>query len=137
MKTLFLLFLFILSCGTPRHYKTGDAIKNPSDSKLEKSKSIELSSKEESGLKSDSSELASDDSYITPPNRKKNSSAAGLKAGYADDNKQFGYYQSFLSKYSDIEHIKIDTSERMIIEVLDASNFPIHNADVKVYSNQN
>ncbi len=58
--------------------------------------------------------------------------ASGLKAGYSDDNAQFGYFVDFLKKFSDVEHYPYDISERLTIRVLDAAGKPVANAKVTI-----
>ncbi len=63
-------------------------------------------------------------------------SSSGLKAGYADDNKQFNYFLSFLKKYEkDVIHYPVDISERILIRVRDKDNHPVANAEVGIYDN--
>lgn len=58
--------------------------------------------------------------------------ASGLKAGYSDDNAQFGYFVDFLQKFSEVQHHAYDISERITIRVLDAAGKPVANAKVTV-----
>ncbi len=57
--------------------------------------------------------------------------ASGLKAGYADDNKQFNYFIDFLKKYH-VPHCSMPVDERIILRVRDKAGKSIPNADVKV-----
>ena len=59
-------------------------------------------------------------------------SASGLKAGFSDDNAQFGYFVDFLKKYGDVEHFIYDISERISIRVLDSAGKPVADASVVV-----
>lgn len=55
---------------------------------------------------------------------------SGLKAGFADDNKQFNYFLSFLDKYRNVKHYDLPITERIIISVTDSQGKPIPNAAV-------
>jgi len=59
-------------------------------------------------------------------------SSSGLKAGYSDDNAQFGYFVDFLDEYGDVEHYPYDISERITVRVLDSAGKPVANARVSV-----
>ncbi len=62
--------------------------------------------------------------------------ASGLKAGYADDNKQFNYFVKFLQKYgAHVPHYPLAIKERIWLNVVDAGNRPVLNAQVKVFEN--
>ncbi len=55
---------------------------------------------------------------------KKIPSASGLKAGFADDNKQYGFFLDFLKKFRNAAsrtaaHRHMDVSERIIINISD------------------
>jgi len=59
---------------------------------------------------------------------------SGLKAGFADDNKQFNYFVQFLSTYgARVDHIPIPIEERIIFKVRDGKGRSIPNAEVAVY----
>ena len=59
---------------------------------------------------------------------------SGLKAGYSDDNKQFGYFIRFLKEYNIANHLPLPVQERIIIKVVDVDNKSIPNTQVKVFS---
>ena len=64
-------------------------------------------------------------------------SASGLKAGYSDDNKQYGFFIDFLKKFKDrvrntIEQRNMDVSERLIINVTDKAGKSVPNAKVDI-----
>ncbi|MEK6796052.1 MAG: VWA domain-containing protein [Spirochaetota bacterium] len=59
-------------------------------------------------------------------------SASGLKAGYADDNKQFNYFIGFLEKYKHVRHFDIPVQERHILSIKDVNGRSIPNAQVTV-----
>jgi hypothetical protein len=61
-------------------------------------------------------------------------SVSGLKAGFADDNKQFNYFVKFLEQYKNTPHYPINIEERIILKVYDSKNKSIVNAKVDVYS---
>jgi len=60
--------------------------------------------------------------------------ASGLKAGYADDNKQFNYYLHFLKKFgSGVTHYTMNVNERIFLFVKDMNKKPVANADIRIY----
>ena len=62
---------------------------------------------------------------------------SGLKAGFADDNRQYNYFVDFLNKYaSRARHLPVDVSERIILKVVDSNRKPVLNARVKISSGQ-
>lgn len=62
----------------------------------------------------------------------KHVSASGLKAGYSDDNKQYGYFLDYLKKFNDVPHQPMDVSERIVLAVVDSEKRPVPNAGVVV-----
>ncbi len=59
---------------------------------------------------------------------------SGLKAGYADDNKQFNYFLNFLKKYEkQAPHYPLPVEERIWLRVLDVNRRPVNNAAVSVF----
>lgn len=66
------------------------------------------------------------------PSRPSPPSQSGLKAGFADDNKQYGYFIGFLEEYSSTPHLPLDVSERIIITVQDDAGKSIPNADIEI-----
>ena len=65
------------------------------------------------------------------------SSTSGLKAGFADDNRQFNYFISFLKKHDHVEHYSMNIQERIIFRVTDALGKSIPNATVRISSGSN
>lgn len=64
-------------------------------------------------------------------------SASGLKAGYADDNKQYNYFVNFLDKYAgDANHYPIDIGERICFKLTDKNGKSLPNADIEVYADK-
>ncbi len=59
-------------------------------------------------------------------------SVSGLKAGFADDNKQYGYFVDFLEEYSYAPHLQLPVGERIVLQVKDRDEKPIPNADVLI-----
>ncbi len=58
----------------------------------------------------------------------------GLKAGFADDNKQFNYFTGFLKEYAaGVAHIAIPVDERIILRVQDGAGKSLPNASVEVH----
>ena len=59
--------------------------------------------------------------------------ASGLKAGFADDNKQFNYFVQFIAEYGPaVNHIPIPVEERIILKVRDSEGNSIPNAGIRV-----
>jgi len=64
-------------------------------------------------------------------------SASGLKAGFADDNKQFNYFVDFLRKYApQVQHYPLPIEERIILKVKDKDDKSIANAGITIYDGQ-
>ena len=64
--------------------------------------------------------------------------ASGLKAGYADDNKQFNSFLSFLKKHeSQAPHYPLQIEERIILRIHDRADRPIANASVRILAGSN
>ena len=64
-------------------------------------------------------------------------STSGLKAGFADDNKQFNYFVSFLQKYENqARHYAIPIEERIILKVHDKNDKAVANAGIAIYDGQ-
>jgi Mg-chelatase subunit ChlD len=62
-------------------------------------------------------------------------SASGLKAGFADDNRQFNYFLQFLSQYGpQVQHLPIPIEERLLLRATDSEGKPLPNAAVEVYA---
>ena len=61
------------------------------------------------------------------------SGESGLRAGFADDNKQFNYFLGFLSEYaSAAPHIPIDVTERIILQVKDSKGKSLPNSNIAI-----
>lgn len=59
--------------------------------------------------------------------------ASGLKAGYADDNRQYNYFLQFLREYAGgVDHVPIPVEERIILRARDERGKPLGNAAVRV-----
>jgi Mg-chelatase subunit ChlD len=61
--------------------------------------------------------------------------SSGLRAGFADDNKQFNYFLEFLDTHKYVEHLVINIKERVIFQVKDEAGKSIPNARIDVYGN--
>ncbi|TAL35127.1 MAG: VWA domain-containing protein [Spirochaetes bacterium] len=62
---------------------------------------------------------------------------SGLKAGFADDNKQFNYFVNFLNKYAgEVSKYPLNIQERIIFRVKDSAGKPVANAHVEIYGNR-
>jgi Mg-chelatase subunit ChlD/TolB-like protein len=59
-------------------------------------------------------------------------SASGLKAAYADDNRQFNLFLEFLEAYKEVPHIAADVSERITLRVRDAEGLTLPDCTVKI-----
>ncbi len=58
----------------------------------------------------------------------------GLKAGYADDNRQYNYYLQFLREYAaQVAHVPIAVEERIVLRARDERGRPLGSAAVQVY----
>ena len=64
-------------------------------------------------------------------------SSSGLKAGFADDNRQYGYFVKFLEQYSQVPHFELKIQERITIEVKDVGGRAVANARVIVSDGEN
>ena len=61
-------------------------------------------------------------------------STSGLKAGFADDNRQYGYFVGFLEEFADVPHYELSVAERIVISVRDENNRPVANAVISILS---
>jgi Mg-chelatase subunit ChlD len=61
-------------------------------------------------------------------------SSSGLKAGFADDNRQYGYFVGFLEEFYYVPHFDLPVSERIVLQVRDIDDKPVANARVSVYA---
>ncbi|HAK45451.1 MAG TPA: hypothetical protein DCO79_05980, partial [Spirochaeta sp.] len=59
-------------------------------------------------------------------------SSSGLKAGYADDNRQYGYFLNFLEEYrGSVVPLGVDVSERITLKLTDADGKAVPGAGIK------
>lgn len=61
-------------------------------------------------------------------------SASGLKAGFADDNKQFNYFIHFLQQYRNVNHYDLGSPERIMLKVQDTDGNSVPNAEVEIFA---
>ncbi|MCP4583704.1 MAG: VWA domain-containing protein [candidate division Zixibacteria bacterium] len=62
-------------------------------------------------------------------------SESGLKAGFADDNKQYNYFINFLDEYkARARHESINVNERIVFKLQDQVGKSIPNAEISVYA---
>ena len=62
---------------------------------------------------------------------------SGLKAGFADDNKQFNYFVQFINEYGPkVNYIPIPIEERILLKVHDTEGKSLPNAEIRVYGLQ-
>ncbi len=59
-------------------------------------------------------------------------SQSGLKAGFSDDNEQYGLFVKFLDQWKETPHKELDVRERLVLKILDAKDRPVANAEVLV-----
>ena len=60
---------------------------------------------------------------------------SGLKAGFADDNKQFNLYVHFQEEYGNlVNHYTLPIQERIILKITDNQGNSIPNARIKIFS---
>jgi Mg-chelatase subunit ChlD len=60
--------------------------------------------------------------------------ASGLKAGFADDNRQYNYFLQFLREYgTQVPNVPIAVQERIVLRARDERGRPLGSAEVKVY----
>ncbi len=70
----------------------------------------------------------------TPGRLRSTPSTSGLKAGYADDNKQFNYFINFLNNYGDqVDHLPLKVEERIILRVQDKAGKSLPNCQITVF----
>lgn len=87
--------------------------------------------------------VSDSESKSLEPSKKKESAkkpggnASGLKAGFADDNKQFSYYQDFVNKNKNyIQHLPLNTSERIHFIIKNKNDRSVFGARLKVYAGE-
>lgn len=127
------LFLmpFVLGCGK-KAVMTEDSSLSPV---MEDSVGIASEEKDSARFESAEKEALAGAPVVAPrltrPG-KSQVSESGLKAGFSDDNKQYGYFIDFLSKYSYVKHKTLDVGERIILSVKDSNDRPVPNAQVTI-----
>ena len=79
------------------------------------------------------SENSFSEAVVLPPKRLSLPQHSGLKAGYADDNKQFNYFLNFLNKFkNEVDYYPIKIKERICLKIFDRDNKPVPNAEVNI-----
>ena len=69
--------------------------------------------------------------------RKVISTVSGLKAGFADDNKQFNYFVNFLNEYKKrANHFPLNIEERIQLKIQDLNNNSLPNANITVFADK-
>lgn len=63
-------------------------------------------------------------------------SQSGLRAGYADDNRQYNLFTAFLEKYKQTPHYPLHIRERIRLTALDINGKSIPNAFVQIYEQE-
>ena len=87
------------------------------------------------GSKTSDGEFSSDEESPSPT-RPKEKSESGLKAGFADDNKQFNLFLNFLEKFKGTAaHLDLNIKERIILTVKDKTGRSIPNANISITAN--
>lgn len=100
-----------------------------------------------SDLDSDSAdELSAEESSFIKPKRKKikkesykkSPTKSGLKAGFADDNQQFGYYLSFINRYKNsVAYRHKDIANRIQFQIQSQSGKPLFNQKLQFFNTAN
>ena len=57
---------------------------------------------------------------------------SGLSAGFADDNRQYGFFVDFLREFRWVNHIPINVEERIMIQLLDTDGNSVPNALIRI-----
>lgn len=112
--------------------------KEPSKSPTKPSAADKKKDKEEikGGSGASDGESDSEDDRKPESSKKSEKSESGLKAGYADDNKQFNLFVNFLEKFkTTAAHLDLNVRERIILTVKDKNARSIPNADVVILAN--
>jgi PBP1b-binding outer membrane lipoprotein LpoB len=119
------------AAATEKAIAKSDALKSPEASHIMK----ELDSPVRKGKEAKAAAAAPLGPRIARPAA--TPSVSGLKAGFADDNKQFNYFVSFLQKYAhQARHYDIPIEERIILKVRDKDDKTVANADVAIYGDR-
>ena len=144
-SSFLLLIFFTLQCSSvskKESYAPASAPTSPEDKKPSADTSItkpkesgKKKDKMESGGEKDLEEFARDEATTSKKNSE--SKESGLKAGYADDNKQFNLFLNFLEKFkSAAAHYDLNIKERIILTVKDKNGRSISNAEIVIKSEQ-
>jgi len=147
-RLIFLIFIIteFMYCSTTTDKKSelsavdtsGEIIRDEKrkDAKLP-SKPTESGKKKEhikGGSKTSDGEFYSDEESPSPT-RPKEKSESGLKAGFADDNKQFNLFLNFLEKFKGTAtHLDLNIKERIILTIKDKTGRSIPNANIQISS---
>ena len=120
---LFLLFYCSTADKKSELSPTGEIVRDEKrkDSKPPAKPSESEKKKEhiKGGAKTSDGEFSSDEESPSPT-RPKEKSESGLKAGFADDNKQFNLFLNFLEKFKGTAaHLDLNIKERIILTVKD------------------
>ena len=111
--------------------KRKDPSKAPAKPSIDKKKDKSEDAKGASGV-SDGEAFSEDESKPTS-NKQTEKSESGLKAGFADDNKQFNLFINFLEKFkTTAAHIDLNIKERITLTVKDKNGRSIPNADIVI-----
>ncbi len=130
---VFLFFLFACAPATmPAKKADGAMAGEPKAAMLAK----EAPAPADAGVTAEKSDAFVRKSKAAASGPARSQEASGLKAGYADDNKQFNYYIHFLEQYAaQAKHYPINIAERIQIKVVDAAGKPVPNAEITVSGN--
>ncbi|OGW54527.1 MAG: hypothetical protein A2Z46_07250 [Nitrospirae bacterium RBG_19FT_COMBO_55_12] len=125
------LVLFFAACAAMPAKKAGTT--PPGESKMAMTAP---EAPAEARAATDKAEASAEKEKATAARPARGQEASGLKAGYADDNKQFNYYVHFLEQYAaKAKHYPINITERIQIKVVDVAGKPVPNAGITVSSN--
>ena len=144
-STFLLLILSTHQCSSGSNKETYSPASAPTSPEEKKpSADTSITKPKEPGKKKDKSEGATEkksdefsveDSTISKKNSE--SKESGLKAGYADDNKQFNLFLNFLEKFKSVAaHYDLNIKERIILTVKDKNGRSIPNAELIIKSDQ-
>ncbi|HNN82308.1 MAG TPA: VWA domain-containing protein, partial [Leptospiraceae bacterium] len=134
LLVLFIIFILSFQCSSSEkktfpekaydEEKGSSSPMSPSDSDRKKSKELDKKNPKE------------EKTVDAKPTSVSEKSESGLKAGYADDNKQFNLFLNFLDKFkSSAAHIDLDVKERIIFFVKDKNSRSIPNASIQILAN--
>lgn len=107
----------------------------PKKDSKEKHADSPSSKKKADGKGAKKSELSGEEADKSYEKKPSANEASGLKAGFADDNKQFNYFINFIEKYkSQVQYYPINIQERIILRLKETGGKSVPNAKVEIFS---